>query len=174
MAKAFRAVSQPRKPDIVIAEIGSHELDELAPIWEALRAHHIAVAADWFPEPYGAKQSWELRRVQYEAWLAEPGTFALIAREAERSIGYVFVRLRSGSPTWRFAERAGEIETLSVLPEARHRGVGQALLEAAYVRLRELGATEVSLHVLQGNELAERFYERDGFKCFGRWLVRPL
>ena len=58
------------------------------------------------------------------------------------------VHLRGGSPTWPMSERAGELETLSVLPDECGKGIGTLLLEAVYQELSDLGAEEVSLHVL--------------------------
>lgn len=107
---------------------------------------------------------------RYETWLAEPGSFILIAEQAGTPVGYAMVRLRSASPTWSSSERAGEIETLSVLPETRGQGVGTALLDAVRERLKPLGLGELSLHVIAGNDDATRFYERHGFSPFATWM----
>ena len=37
-------------------------------------------------------ESWGRRRAQYERWLADEGSFALLARRDGRAIGYAFVR----------------------------------------------------------------------------------
>lgn len=111
---------------------------------------------------------------EYEEWLAEDGAFALVARRGPSAVGYALVHLRGTSPTWQLGDRAGEVETLSVLAGERGRGTGRLLLDAVNARLLSLGATEVSLHVLFGNEQAERFYEREGFRPFAVWLSRPL
>ena len=160
--------------DVAIEELHADGLDELAPLWHSLREHHLAVAAEWFPEPHDAATSWQLRRRQYEHWLSEPDSFALVARSGERAVGYALVHVRGGSPTWRFGERAGEIETLSVLPEERGRGIGRQLLAAVCDRLESVGASEVSLHSLCGNLDAERFYGRTGFRPFAVWMTRRL
>ena len=98
----------------------------------------------------------------------------LVARRGARIVGYAFVHMRSGSPTWPISQRAGELETLAVVPEERGRGIGQALLAATSDRLRGAGAREVSLHLLVGNYAAGRFYEREGFRPFATWLTKPL
>ena len=41
-------------------------------------------------------------------------------------------------------------------------------------RLRALGAREISLHLLVGNNNAGRFYEREGFRPFAVWLTKDL
>lgn len=160
--------------EIMIEELGASRLDELEPLWNALREHHLSVAPDWLPAPLPRESSWHRRRTQYEGWLAEEDAFVLVARRGVAAVGYAFVHLRGGSPTWQLADRAGEVETLSVLPAERGRGTGRLLLDAVCARLHRLGATEVSLHLLCGNEDAERFYEREGFEPFAVWLTRPL
>jgi ribosomal protein S18 acetylase RimI-like enzyme len=147
-----------------IAEIGLVE-----PLWNALREHHTALAPT-LDSPRPRDESWARRRVQYETWMNEPGSFILIAERAGSPVGYAMVHLRSASPTWSSSEQAGEIETLSVLPEMRGQGIGTALLEGVRERLKPLGLGELSLHVLVGNDQAARFYERHGFSPFATWL----
>lgn len=77
------------------------------------------------PRPRG--ESWQRRRGQYAGWLAESEAFILLAERQGRPVGYAMVCVREGSPTWPLSERAGELETLSVLPSERggggaHRG----------------------------------------------------
>jgi ribosomal protein S18 acetylase RimI-like enzyme len=50
-----------------------------------------------------------------------------------------------------------------VLPELRGRGVGRLLMEAAYAEMRQAGATTVALEMVANNDVARRFYEREGF-----------
>ena len=80
------------------------------------------------------------------------------------------VQLREGSPTWPLSERAGEIETLSVLPSERGKGTGSALLEAVRSELASHGVVELSLHVMHTNGDAMRFYERHGFETYAIWV----
>ncbi len=154
---------------IVIRPLDSAEIELVEPLWNALREHHIAVSPA-LDSPRPREESWARRRAQYEGWLAEPGSFILIAEQASAPVGYAMVHLRAASPTWSSSERAAEIETLSVLPETRGQGVGSALLEAVRERLEPLGLGELSLHVLTGNDNATRFYERHGFSPFATWL----
>lgn len=118
--------------------------------------------------------SWERRRAQYEGWLAEPDSFVLLAERAGMAVGYAMVHVHDGSPTWPTGERAGELETLSVLPGERSRGTGTALLEAVREQLRVLGAEELSVYVIATNTDAIRFYERHTFAASGLWLRTDL
>jgi ribosomal-protein-alanine N-acetyltransferase len=61
-----------------------------------------------------------------------------------------------------------EILDLAVLPEARGRGVGRALLDDALRALHQGGARQVFLEVRAANAAAQRLYRSRGFRTVGR------
>jgi ribosomal protein S18 acetylase RimI-like enzyme len=152
-----------------IRRIGVNELDLIEPLWNALREHHSSVTPD-LGQPRPRLESWLRRRSQYEAWLGEESAFVLLAERDGSGVGYAMVHVRDGSPTWPLSERAGEIETLSVLPGERGQGTGSALLEVVRRELGAQGITELSLHVMHTNSDALRFYERHGFETYALWV----
>jgi ribosomal protein S18 acetylase RimI-like enzyme len=156
-------------PSLEIRRIAMSELDLIEPLWNALREHHSSVTPD-LGAPRSRRESWLRRRSQYEGWLANPETFVLLAERGEEQVGYAMVQVREGSPTWPLSERAGEIETLSVLPGERGNGTGTALLDAVRRELLTRGITELSLHVMPTNRDAIRFYERHGFDTYALWV----
>jgi GNAT superfamily N-acetyltransferase len=145
---------------------GSAELiDELRPLWIALTRHHADVAPQLGPVR-GEDDSWRRRRAQYQRWLAEdPRNFFLLARRDRRAIGYAFGLLAdSSSPTWEGDDlQVLDVETLSVLPEARGAGVGQRLLQGMRDEVAARGYDRLTLTVVSANRDALRFYEREGF-----------
>ena len=62
----------------------------------------------------------------------------------------------------------GFLKDLAVRPEARGRGVGEALLLHAFQTFARRGAGHVSLKVRAGNHRARRLYERAGMSEVGR------
>ncbi len=60
-------------------------------------------------------------------------------------------------------ETAGELWSMYVDPAHWGVGAGYALMERAMVELRRLGAARAHLWVLDGNDRAQRFYERQGW-----------
>ena len=153
-----------------ILRAGAERIDDLEPLWKSLLEHHRSVGPRipgvGLREP---DASWALRRTEYEEWLAEPDAFVLLAEEDERAVGYAVVHFRSSDDSRVTGERFGELESLAVLPEARGRGIGTALMEAVEAELLRLGIGELEIGILVTNEGATRFYERHGFRP---WLVR--
>jgi len=58
----------------------------------------------------------------------------------------------------------GWIYLLAVLPAARRRGIGTALVRHVEAALRESGCPKVNLQVLPGNAEVIEFYRKLGFK----------
>jgi ribosomal protein S18 acetylase RimI-like enzyme len=72
-------------------------------------------------------------------------------------------------PVWRV-----DLEYLYVSPEARHKGIGSALLQAAFTKSRSLGASMMSLEVYTNNTEAIRLYEYEGFSHVCHILQKDL
>jgi GNAT superfamily N-acetyltransferase len=98
----------------------------------------------------------------YREWLSGPDSFAFFAEEEGRLVGYVVGFYDEPHFMWSTG-RVGHIDSFYVLPELRGRGVGRLLMEAAYAEMRQAGATTVALDMVANNDVARRFYEREGF-----------
>lgn len=101
---------------------------------------------------------WRARR----AGIADGGCALLVAFDGEAPVGTVMV-VRAGTDN---QPHRGDVAKLLVHPEARGRGAGQALMEAAETRARAMG---LSLLVLDtAGAAAERVYRRMGWIEVGR------
>lgn len=145
-----------------IARLDPADVEVLRPAWLALRDHHGDLTPDWGPVRED-DESWARRRGDYVKWLAEPDAFCLVARRDGALAGYTLVTVNAAGPTWGPVDRFGYVETLSVMPQERGRGVGSALLAAAEDHLADLGVVMVELSMVARNEDARRFYEREGY-----------
>jgi ribosomal protein S18 acetylase RimI-like enzyme len=149
--------------DVQIARGGAELLDDVRPLWLALRTHHNAIAPELGPVR-DDEDSWRRRRAQYRGWLADPRAFILIARHRTHAVGYAFARVdEASSPTWRGEHTYLDLETLSVLPEARGAGVGRRLIALVREEVERRGYEELRLTAVATNRDALRFYEREGF-----------
>jgi ribosomal protein S18 acetylase RimI-like enzyme len=148
-------------------------LDEIGPLFKAMHEHHRSGGAQLLPfRP--DDEAWKRRRRHYESLLESGRGHLLLAEEGGRAIGYAMVSATGGQTTLATGERMAELETLSVAEGERGQGVGRALMDAAYAVMRELGATELMLYVLEGNDAAVRFYERLGMRPYLRVMLGPV
>jgi ribosomal protein S18 acetylase RimI-like enzyme len=135
------------------------DVELLRPLWNALRAHHHAVApefGDLRPEPEG----WELRARDYRDILAEGGAL-FVAREGDALVGMAICEADEGrSATWPYPRRFLHVVDLVVSDDARGQRVGERLMAAVEDEARARGYEAVDLMVAGQNEGARRFYER--------------
>ncbi len=96
-------------------------------------------------------QPWDAKALQ--GLLSGPGVFAFAAPS-----GFVLARAAGGE---------AEILTLAVLPSARGRGLGRALMQAAANHAATLGADSLFLEVGQENPAALALYTGLGFQRVG-------
>ena len=149
---------------VTIARSGAGALDELRPLWQALLERHAEV---WSVLPQRAEaESWRRRKLQYEGWLADEGSFVLVARDAGTPVGYILVHINEGDESYATGERLAEIETLVVAAGERDAGVGGLLFDVAMEELGRLGVDDLLVGHMEGNEAVRRFYERRGFAPF--------
>jgi GNAT superfamily N-acetyltransferase len=92
---------------------------------------------------------------------------AVVGEEGERVAGFVtFCPSRDAD-----APDLGEIAALYVDPDRYRGGVGRLLMAEARRRLLEAGFGDAILWVLQGNDRAANFYEREGWIADGATRV---
>jgi GNAT superfamily N-acetyltransferase len=116
---------------------------------------------------------------------AHPTTLVLLAFDHDDAVGVAVCFF--GFST--FAARPLlNVHDLAVVPAARRRGVGRALLAAAEARARARGCCKLTLEVLDRNAPARALYSSVGFddasvgladaglgeSAFTRFLVKPL
>jgi len=103
--------------------------------------------------------------------VAEPEQGSLfIARDSESAIGFAAVG-------WKWAStrgaRIGVMEDLFVAPEARGKGVADALIEVCAERCRERGMPVLEWVTAPDNRRAQAVYERTGAEA-SPWLEYEL
>jgi ribosomal protein S18 acetylase RimI-like enzyme len=135
-------------------------------LWCDLIAHHQSVERVRPRRWRGAPEDW-LRAYLDKAW-TDPKQTLIVAEDGGRTVGFVRAALDDAGPC------PGRIETLVVDPGARGAGVGKLLMDAAEAWLREHGADEVAIEVVEPNTDARRFYERIGYQPMLVTYIRPI
>jgi ribosomal protein S18 acetylase RimI-like enzyme len=161
----------------LVVEAGSvTDLPHLEPLWVAVHHKHQRAMPELAPYVTDA-ETWQERRLLYEQLFAEHDPVLLLGRHEGRLVGYAlgYTLPVSGTwlaDTWATGSRIGEVESLSVLPEYRGRGLGSDLLEQLHERLRSQGAQDFILGALAGNADAIRLYQRHGYRPTWLYLSR--
>lgn len=160
-------------PDVKILVAGAERLADVEPLWRALHQHHVAVAPELGADR-SLDESWARRRRNYEAWFADSGAMLFLAEDPAGVIGYAMVRIIPGSETWSTPDELAELETFSVLPQARGMGIGRALVRAMCATLRARGIHQLSVSAIASNHEARRLYERWGLVATSMHYRGPL
>lgn len=166
---------QPPEP-YRLRRAGAEALDALQPLWLAVHDAHRAAMPDLAPYVDDAV-SWRERRALYRELLGKPDTLLVLAHDPRDLVGYGLAHVaRAGDTwigdTWATGECIGEIESLSVAPAHRGRGLGECLLHALEAHLEAEGVRDLIIGLLPGNAGALRLYERRGYRPAWTYLSR--
>jgi ribosomal protein S18 acetylase RimI-like enzyme len=102
-----------------------------------------------------------------KAW-GRPGDTAVIAIDEGFPAGAAWYRLFGhDKPGYGFVDERTPELAIAVVPSARGKGIGSALLAALLDRAREAGYPGISLSVDRNNAGAIELYERHGFTRVG-------
>jgi GNAT superfamily N-acetyltransferase len=149
--------------EIAVVSAGLERLDELVAFWMRLHRHQGAVAEPITGVPVLSEDaSAAIVREMYRDWLGGGEGFALLAEDDGRPVGYLVAFYEDGHFMWDTG-RIGHVDSFYVLPELRGRGVGRLLMDRAYDLMRDAGVRTVALEMVATNDVARRFYEREGF-----------
>jgi ribosomal protein S18 acetylase RimI-like enzyme len=164
--------------ELTIVSVPVERFAALEPLWRALYEHHSSLTPHLRARQLPFERAWETRRGIERRWLeSEPDSFVLAAQDADRYVGYAFVRVRSGAgfaASWSTSDPLADLATLAVLPEHRGQGVGSALMDAVEARLRGLGIEDMTIDVISTNVDAIRLYERRGAVPFLTTFIHRL
>lgn len=101
----------------------------------------------------------------YVKALGRPGDTVVIAQVDGFPVGAAWYRLfRAAKPGYGFVDESTPELAVAVVPNARGKGVGTALLDALLARARSDGHEAVSLSVDKRNAGAIHVYEQHGFE----------
>jgi ribosomal-protein-alanine N-acetyltransferase len=105
---------------------------------------------------HGFDEGWDAE--VFEAFLASPTCFGILAERAGAAVGFVLLRVVADE---------GEILTLAVAPEWRREGVGTLLMRNGLAAACDRGARRIVLEVAVDNGAAQHLYRALGFVAVG-------
>lgn len=121
----------------------------------------LAVLFDGYRQFYGQPSDPAAGRAFLEARMQQQESTILLAAETGRALGFCQLYPIFSSVSMR---RAWLLNDLYVTPEARGRGTGEALLQAAAAHGRATCAAWLMLQTAQDNLPAQRLYVRAGWQ----------
>lgn len=149
--------------DFRVRRAEARDVDGLGRLGAMLvRAHH-AFDADRFMAPEAGIEQGYARFLASQ--LADADAVVFVAeRTADGTVvGYVYAGLEPRS--WKeLREAAGFVHDVAVDEAARGQGVATRLLETAAAWLEDRGAARVMLWTAENNPVAQRMFERAGFR----------
>jgi diamine N-acetyltransferase len=147
------------------------DYDELCTLFDQVDALHREHLPHIFRKPVGPVRD----REYLLGLMADEHVGMLVARLEERIVGVAQVFVRDTPPLDLLVpRRVAVVEDVVVGSQFRHRGVGQALMQAAHRWAADLGATTIELNVYEFNRRASEFYRQLGYQTLSRTMVRDL
>ena len=163
---------EPLTLAVHIATTNSVDTDELAAV--AAQTFPLACPPSMPPENIASFIDTNLSATRFAEYLANSQRAILTAQQEGRIVGYAML-IRGGygvsedTDVQRAVEirPAAELSKLYLLPDYHGAGVATALMESTLATAAEWGVRCVWLGVNQGNQRAQRFYLKSGFKVNG-------
>jgi ribosomal protein S18 acetylase RimI-like enzyme len=156
-------------PGASLRRAESADLSELAGLWLDVTRHHSGIDP-LFTLRAGAGP--EVSRL-LDAQLSDPNTAIFVWESPGRLLGFCTVRVDRAPPILEETVRA-EITDLGVRADARRRGIGGALADAALAWARAGGTRRVEVRVAADNREGQAFWRALGFGDLMDVLQRRL
>ena len=125
------------------------DLDDLLPMFSAYRVFY-----EQKPDSAGEHRYLHERLNNHDSVI-------FVAKDGPQALGFAQL---FGTCSSVYLAPAFILEDLFVKPEARHRGIGHALLERAKQHAVQAGASGMFLETAHTNRTAQRLYESAGWK----------
>ena len=105
--------------------------------------------------------------------LADPDVIVLVAEREGEVVGYTYAGVE-GVDYMSLRGPAGVLYDIVVDPAHRGHGVGRALLDATLAVLAQKGSPRVVLSTAERNDMAQRLFDRAGFRRTMIEMTREL
>jgi ribosomal protein S18 acetylase RimI-like enzyme len=153
-----------------IRAVSPDDLDDIGRMAGELVRFHHSLDAKRFLLVEGVERGYARF---FKSQLEDPDTILVVAEIGERKVGYAYARLEPRD--WNMLlDACGALHDIFVVESERRHGVAARLLEDVVLRLRARGAPRLVLSAAAGNDTAQRFFERHGFRRTMVEMTREL
>jgi ribosomal protein S18 acetylase RimI-like enzyme len=143
------------------------DVPALQRLWAELIDHHAEGDSYFNRSP----EAVDLHGARLHEELDQEDRLILIAEHDSEPVGFVIAEIRAG-PDLFVIGPYGFVRDLGVTRSARRLGVGQRLYEAVLEWFAEHGVERAELDVTEANEVARRFWSRQGYRrLYTRMIV---
>ncbi len=157
-----------------IRPAGEQDIDALIPLYRAFHEFHVL----GLPERLRIPENYDLveLRASLKRIIDGEKSAIFLALIDEERVGLAEVYLRHDQPDALVVARAayGHLQSLMVLDEYRHHGLGTMLVEACEQWARERGASEMQLNTWEFDAGPLRFYASLNYRTLKRTLMKAL
>jgi ribosomal protein S18 acetylase RimI-like enzyme len=136
------------------------DLQDMLRLWREMMDFHAHVEPRFNPRPSpDGERAWETHLLE-TVWDSDSWC-VFVAEEDGHLIGQIMGDLRKAVPVFE-PDGYGYVTDIVVEPQARRRGVGEALFHALKDWFRERGASHVELQVAHNNPASQSFWRAIG------------
>jgi GNAT superfamily N-acetyltransferase len=147
-----------QSPAVRVVTTGSVDVEELAGI--AACTFPLACPPSTSPEDIASFIDANLSAARFAEYLADPQRAIIVATCDGRIIGYAMLIRDPAGDT-------AELSKMYVLADCHGAGVSTALMDRTLATAKEWATSRVWLGVNEGNQRAQSFYAKNGFKVNG-------
>ena len=128
---------------------------------EVIRSSFLTVGKEFNITPENAPgfTAYSTDEAKVNFWMDEQKRLMYGYFEDDKMVGYYNLAFPS--------DKECELGSFCVLPEYRHSGIGEALLNDSIIHAKELGFSKMNLSIVEENTVLRKGYENHGFTHVG-------
>ncbi|HHX8282492.1 TPA: N-acetyltransferase family protein [Vibrio diabolicus] len=155
--------------EVNIRQATPDDLDAIFELNLQINALHFANAPEAFVAPSEDDRAFLTQALENDERLF------LVAEHEKEVVGFLTAMItQNETVSFLIKDPICRVGTIVVDGEQKQQGIGRQLLEACEQWARDANATQVRLEVMEFNQPAQRFYDKQGFKTNSRIMLKHL
>lgn len=130
---------------------------------------HENVTAGYWDEAEALERSRQALASLLPEGVNTPGHYLYIVRDEKQRVGVVWFQARTDQPI-----KSGFVYDIAMDEDQRGKGYGKAAMLLLEEKAREMGLTQIGLHVFAHNAVAKGLYEKLGYEVTSQNMVKKL